>query len=141
MKPLVGPPPDPVSRSVRLTAFVVAAFIAGVHLALAEDRYKEDAHYVGALFVVGALGLVVGAGLAAGGRQFGPPVVWASWAMDCLIVAAMFIGFLLSRTVGLPSYHRHDWPVIQVLALIAEVGYLSLAAVALRQRTWSTTPA
>jgi hypothetical protein len=141
MKPLVDPPPDPVSPSVRFTAFVVAAFIAGVHLALAEDRYKEDAHYVGALFVVGALGLVVGAGLAAGGRQFGPPVVLMSWAMNAVIVAGMFVGFLLSRTVGLPSYHRHDWPVIQVLALVAEIGYLALATAAVRQRKWSTSPA
>lgn len=53
--------------------------------------------------------------------------------MDLVIVAGMFIGFLLSRTSGLPSYHRHDWPVIQLLALVAEASYAVLALAALAQ--------
>ena len=131
MKPLLDPPPDAVAKPVRMWALLLAAYLAGVHLALAEERYSKDARYVGALFVIGALGLVVGAALAAGGRRFGIPVVVGSWLMDLVIVAGMFVGFLLSRTTGLPSYHRHDWPVIQVIALVAEVGYAALALVAL----------
>ena len=113
MKPLVPPPPDPVATSVRMTALVVAGYLVGVHLALAEERYNEDARYVGALFVLGALGLMIGAGIAAAGRKFGS-LTWIAWGVDVVIVAGMFASFLLSRTVGLPSYHRHDWPVIQV---------------------------
>lgn len=133
MKPLLDPPPDAVAKPLRLWGLALAAYIAGVHLGLAEERYSKDAHYVGALFVIGALGLAVGAALAAGGDRFGRPVVVASWLIDLVIVAGMFIGFLLSRTSGLPSYHRHDWPVIQLLALVAEASYAVLALAALAQ--------
>jgi hypothetical protein len=133
MKPLIPPPPDPVSTSARLTALLVAGYLVGVHLALAEDRYNEDARYVGALFVLGALGLAIGAGIAAAGRKFGS-LAWIAWVVDVVIVAGMFLSFLLSRTVGLPSYHRHDWPVIQVIALFAEAAYVALFLVALKQK-------
>ena len=133
MKPLLDPPQDPVPKPVRMWALVLAAYIAGVHLGLAEERYNNDARYVGALFVVGALGLAVGAALAAGGQKFGRPVVAAAWLMAIVIVVGMFFGFVLSRTVGLPSYHRHDWPVIQLIALVAEAAYLALALSALLQ--------
>lgn len=133
MKPLLSPPPDAVSKRVRGWALLLASYVAAVHLALAEDRYDKTAHYVGALFVVGAMGLVIGAALAAGGRRFGRPVLWSAWAMNVIIVVGMFVGFLVSRTVGWPDYHRHDWPVIQVIALVAEVAYLVLFVVALGQ--------
>jgi hypothetical protein len=42
------------------------------------------------------------------------------------------VTFLLSRTVGLPNYHRHDWPVIQLIGLGVELGYLLLFAVAVQ---------
>lgn len=135
VKPLLDPPPDRVSKAVRLGALLPAAYVAAVHLALAQDRYEQDARYVGALFVIAALGLIVCAGVAAGGDKFGSPVVWAAWIVAAIAAAGMFAGFLLSRTVGLPSYHRTDWPVIQVIALVAEVGYLTLTVVALRQLT------
>lgn len=77
MKPLLDPPPDAVAKPLRLWGLALAAYIAGVHLGLAEERYSKDAHYVGALFVIGALGLAVGAALAAGGDRFGRPVVVA----------------------------------------------------------------
>ena len=140
MKPLIPPPPNPVRKSVRMWALVVAGYLVGVHLALAEDRYNEDARYVGALFVLGALGLAVGAGIAAAGRKFGS-LAWIAWVVDVVIVAGMFVSFVLSRTVGLPGYHRHDWPVIQVIALFAEAAYVALFLVALRQKKASAAAA
>jgi hypothetical protein len=133
VKPLLDPPPDRVSPLVRIGALLPAAYAAAVHVALAQDRYEQDARYVGALFVAAALGLIVGAAIAAGGDRFGPPVVWAAWVMAAVAAAGMLAGFLLSRTVGLPSYHRTDWPAIQVVALVAEVMYLTLTFVAARQ--------
>jgi hypothetical protein len=52
--------------------------------------------------------------------------MWTAWVIDGLIALGMGVTFLLSRTVGLPDYHRHDWPVIQVIALPVEAGYLLL---------------
>lgn len=93
MQPLVSPPAPPVPIQVRLSGLLCAAYVAGVHLGVCDETYKE-ARYLGAAFVAGA--------------------------------------FVLSRTVGLPSYHHVDWPAIQVIALVAEAGYLALTAVALR---------
>jgi hypothetical protein len=133
VRPLLDPPPDTVRRSVRVTALVAAFYVAGVHLGLAEQRYNQ-AHYVGALFVVGALGLLVGAAIAAGGDSFGRPVVWAAWSLGAIVCVGMFVGFLLSRTVGLPGYHRSDWPPEQVIALALEAVYLVTFGMALRNR-------
>ena len=133
MKPLIDPPPDPVAKPVRVAALVVAAYVVGVHLGLAEERYSKDARYVGALFVLGALGLAIGAAVASSGRRFGA-LVWPAWVLDVVIVCGMFVSFLLSRTAGLPSYHRHDWPVVQVIALAAEAAYVVLFLVAVRQK-------
>jgi hypothetical protein len=132
VKPLIDPPPDPVPQRVRAGALVLASYVAAVHLALAEDRYNHDSRYVGASFVLGALGLMLAASVAAGGRKFrgGAKV---AWAIGLVVAAGMFVSFLLSRTVGLPGYHRHDWPLIQVIALCVEAGYAALAGVALRR--------
>lgn len=142
MKPLLDPPPDHVAKSVRVTALIIAGYLAGVHLALAQDRYELDAPWVGTVFVAAALGVIVGAAIAAGGDRFGVPVVWAAWVMAAIAAAGMFAGFLLSRTVGLPGYHRpDDWPVIQVIALVGEVAYLVLFAVAVRSLRRGNTQA
>jgi MFS family permease len=133
VKPLLDPPPDRVAKPIRIAAFVLASYIAAVHLALAQDRFELDSPYVGAMFFAAALGLVVGAGIAAGGDRFGTPVVWAGWLMAAIAAAGAFAGFLLSRTTTLlPSYHRDDWPVIQLIALACEVVYLALFVVAAR---------
>ena len=113
-----------------MTALVLAFLIAGVHLALVEDRYRE-ARYVGALFAVGAMGIVSAAGVAAGGRKFGRLAVVLSWLTGAVIAAGMLIGFLLARTTGLPGYHPNDWPAIQLMALGAETAYLLLSVRAL----------
>jgi len=129
--------PNQVSKPLRMLGLLLAAYIAGVHVALAEARYLEDTRYVGALFVAGAMGLVIGAAIAAGGRRFGMPVVWAAWVMDLVIVVGMFVGFVLSRTVGLPGYHRHDWPPVQIVALVFEVLYVLVFVLARRERVRS----
>ena len=42
--------------------------------------------------------------------------------------------FLLSRTVGLPGYHPHDWPPEQIAALVFEAVYLVAFVIALGKR-------
>ena len=61
------------------------------------------------------------------------PGLKIAWLMGVVIAVGMFAGFVLSRTTGLPSYHRHDWPAIQVIALVAEVAYVVLALAAVAQ--------
>lgn len=132
--PLVPPPAPKVSRRVRLTGMLLAFLIAGVHLGLAEERYDKDSPWVGAVFIAAALVLTIGAAIAAADAKFPDGWVDGSWVVNAAVAAGMFALFVLSRTTGLPGYHRHDVPVVQVLALVAEVLFLSLFAVAARRR-------
>lgn len=131
-QPLLAPPPEPVPRWIRRAVLLPAAYVAAVHLALAQDRYEKDAHYVGAVFVAAALVLAVAAAVAASGRRWGMPMMWSAWALTALTSALLFVGFVLSRTTGLPSYHHHDLPVIQLIALVAECSVIALCVTARR---------
>ena len=137
-KPLLAPPPEPVPSRLRCALLLPAAYVMAVHLALAQDRYEKDAHYVGAVFVAAALVLAVSACIAASGRRWGLTLMSLSWIVAALTSALLFVGFLLSRTTGLPGYHHHDWPVIQVIALVAEVAIVALAVAAVRAATART---
>lgn len=138
MRPLVPPPPDPVPRRLRVVGLVLAALVASVHLALAEQRYSEDAAWVGSVFVIAALVLVIAAAVAAAGAKFPGGAVNACWTACGLVAMALLALFVLSRTTGLPGYHRHDVPVVQIVAMVAEV---ALAAVAARARVARTARA
>jgi hypothetical protein len=131
-QPVLAPPPEPVPRWIRRAVLLPVAYVAAVHLALAQDRYEKDAHYVGAVFVAAALVLFVAASVAASGQRWGMPVMWSAWALTALTSALLFVGFVLSRTTGLPSYHHHDLPVIQLVALVAECIVVALCVAARR---------
>ena len=131
-QPVLAPPPEPVPRWIRWGILLPVAYVAAVHLALAQDRYEKDAHYVGAVFVAAALVLAVAAGVAASGQRWGMPVMWSAWTLTALTAALLFVGFVLSRTTGLPSYHHHDLPVIQLIALVAECCIVGLCVAARR---------
>jgi hypothetical protein len=133
--PVLAPPPHPVPPWIRRTVMLPVAYVAAVHLALAQDRYEQDAHYVGALFVTAALVLAVSASVAVSSRRWGPTMMWLAWSLTALTSAVLFLGFVLSRTTGLPDYHRHDLPVIQLIALVAECAVIALCIAARRSAT------
>ncbi|WP_251091527.1 hypothetical protein [Streptomyces sp. Caat 7-52] len=87
-----------------------------VHALLVPDHLEEK-FYIGMLFAVGsAVMLVVAAALVSGKR------LAAAWLTGTAVSLGMIIGFLLSRTVGLPyGYYEPDWePPYGPLSLIAE---------------------
>ena len=51
-----------------------------------------------------------------------------SWALGVAISAGMAIGFLLSRTVGLPGFHESEWELSGLVSLALEAGFIGLAA-------------
>lgn len=132
MQPLVSPPPAAVPAWVRWTGLLGAGYVAGVHLGLCDATYKQ-ARYLGAAFVAGALLLIIGGSIAAGGRRFGRRAAGLAWVCDAIVMVAALLAYVLSRTTGLPSYHHSDWPPIQVIALVTEVAYLALTVVAVKQ--------
>jgi hypothetical protein len=121
---------ESVGRPLRAAAMLVALYVGGVHLALAQDRYELDSRWIGIVFVLGALVLIIAAGVAASGVQWGRPLMWLAWLASAGTCAAFFALFLLSRTAGLPGYARSDWPAEQVVALVLEAAFVVLAAVA-----------
>jgi hypothetical protein len=119
------------------------AGIAAIHLVLAPEYLGEQA-YVGVLFLLGA-----GAGALVAGRLWrgGDP---ASWALGVAISSGMAIGFVLSRTVGLPGFHESEWELSGLISLLLEAGFVGMAIAALtvgpfkyrgelpsESRTWS----
>ncbi|MFG2121963.1 hypothetical protein [Streptomyces sp. NPDC048710] len=75
-----------------------------LHTLLVPD-HLEEMFYIGVLFAVGsAVMLVVAVALVTVRR---PMVAWATGA---LVSLGMIVGFLLSRTVGLPNgYYEPGW--------------------------------
>jgi hypothetical protein len=122
-------------RSVRLrqTAATLAAVIGVLHLALSPE-YLDEAPYVGVLFVVGGLTLL---GVAWALLRRPAP---AAWTVGGLVSIGMFVGFVLSRTVGLPGFHEAEWEVSGIVSLVLEAAFVTLWARAHGHPELSTTP-
>jgi hypothetical protein len=104
--------------------------IAGVgliHLLLAPEYFGERA-YVGILFVLGAIASAVVAL-----RLWRSTQDTAAWGLGALIAAGMGVGFVLSRTVGLPGFHESEWELSGVVSLLLEGLFLGTAVAALRE--------
>jgi hypothetical protein len=89
---------------------------AVLHTLLIPDHLEEK-FYIGVLFAVGsALMLAVALALVIMKHPL------ATWLTGALVSLGMIIGFLLSRTVGLPDgYHEPNWePPYGVLSLLVE---------------------
>jgi len=99
------------------------AGIAAIHLVLAPEYFGEQA-YVGALFLLGA---AAGALIAA---RLGRAADRDTWALGAALSAAMAIGFVLSRTVGLPGFHEGEWELSGLLSLLLEGGFVLAAGIA-----------
>ena len=54
-----------------------------------------------------------------------------SWLLGALTMAAMGIGFVLSRTTGLPGFHESEWELSGVIALVLELGFVATSLRAL----------
>src|SRR4051812_32679784 len=83
--------------------------------------------YIGVLFVAGA----VVCGYVAAKLWTGRDVA-ADWMLGALTAAGMFVGFVLSRTVGLPGFHESEWELSGIVAMILEAGFVGAAVAALR---------
>ncbi|MBV6696879.1 hypothetical protein [Kitasatospora aureofaciens] len=96
---------------------------AVVHLILVPSHLEEKL-YIGALFVVGS---VVMLGVAVGLVVLRRPV--GAWLVGSATSVGMIVGFLLSRTVGLPGYHEDGWELpYGPLSLVVEALFVVLFA-------------
>jgi hypothetical protein len=113
-----------ISQTTRRLGAGALAAVGAIHLVLAPEYFGEQA-YIGVLFVLGGIAL-----LAFAARLWRSDDV-PSWLLGALTMAGMGLGFVLSRTVGLPGFHESEWELSGVVALVLEVGFVGAAAKAL----------
>ena len=113
-----------MTKTTRRLAAGSLGLVALIHLILAPE-YVSKAAYLGVLFVLGAVAL--GAFALRLWREDDVP----SWLLGALTMAGMGVGFVLSRTVGLPGFHEGEWELSGIVSLVLEAGFVIAAARAL----------
>jgi hypothetical protein len=113
-----------MTQTTRRLAAGSLGLVGLIHLILAPEYFSEQA-YIGVLFVLGAIAL----GAFALRLWRGDDV--PSWLLGALTMAGMGIGFVLSRTVGLPGFHEGEWELSGVVCLLLEAGFIGAAVRAL----------
>lgn len=90
------------SRTLQWTAIILILVTGYLHFVTAPSEYVEM-RYMGVLFLLNFLGsLVAAVGII---RQS----LWWGWAPGILIAAGSIIGYLQSRTIGLPGMDVEEW--------------------------------
>ncbi|MEU3980965.1 hypothetical protein AB0F77_12730 [Streptomyces sp. NPDC026672] len=124
---------SPRSAEVTLRGFGAGCAVANVvlHTLLIPDHLEEK-FYIGFLFAVGsAVMLGVAVALVVMKRPS------AAWLTGTVVSLGMIVGFLLSRTVGLPDgYYERGWEVpygplsllVEALFVVAFLAWLRGAA-------------
>lgn len=115
---------QPTDNVNRIGAACLAA-TGALHLVLAPEYLSEQA-YIGVLFIAGGIVALL---LALRMWRSDEPVIWAAAA---LIAAGMGVGFVLSRTVGLPGFHEEEWELSGLLSLALEAGVVASAVAVIR---------
>ncbi len=112
-------------QQLRRTGAALIAATGAIHIILAPEYLGERA-YIGIGFILGGIAaLLIGARLWRAGDQ-------AAWALGAVLSAGMAVGFVLSRTVGLPGFHESEWELSGLLSVLLEVGFVGCAAAAMR---------
>jgi drug/metabolite transporter (DMT)-like permease len=115
-----------------MVGVVSAMALAAIHLIEMPEEF-EEMPYLGVLFGVGGI-LLVTAAVALMRRSGGG----GAWATGSLVAVGMFVGYCLSRTLGLPGMEPEAWgEPLGILALVLEVVFVAAAAVAYGARSQS----
>jgi hypothetical protein len=113
-----------LSRPWLWAAVALLAVTGLIHL-IESPEYFEEQTYVGVLFVLNAAGAAVGVvALLRGAPR------WA-WMLGILVAGGAFVGFILSRTTGLPSFKESGWEGLGLVSLVVEAAFCLIAAKAL----------
>lgn len=112
------------SELTRKLAAGALGVVGVLHLILAPEYLSEQA-YIGVLFILGGLALC-----AIAVRLWRVDDV-PSWLLGALTMAAMGVGFILSRTTGLPGFHESEWELSGIIALVLEAGFVGASVRAL----------
>jgi peptidoglycan/LPS O-acetylase OafA/YrhL len=109
------------TRTVSGVAAGALALNGVIHLALSPEQLDEKA-YLGVLFILGGIAsLVLAVAVWRGDRR--------ALVLGAVLSAAIGVGFILSRTTGLPGgFKEEEWEPLGVLTLGLEVIVVAIAA-------------
>ena len=118
------------NRNLHWLAVILILATGILHYATAAEEYSE-ARYMGMLFLANFWGSLVSAfGIAR--RKLG----WG-WILGVIIAAGSIVGYIQSRTVGMPGMEVEEWyDPIGIPALIVEGLFLIIFVIA---RPWSAS--
>ena len=109
-------PQRPMAIAARAVACMLLALVGVIHL-VEEPDHGAAAPYLGALFILAAVGsFVAAAGVAAGVR--------GAWVLGAVIATLTFAGLCVAATVGLPQYSEEFSADLAVPSLVVEGLYL-----------------
>ena len=115
-----------MDSSNRVASGLLAA-TGALHLILAPEYLGEQA-YIGVLFILGGL-----VSLALALRLWNHADA-ETWIASAAVAGGMAVGFVLSRTIGLPGFHEGEWELSGIVSVLLEAGVVAYAAGALRQK-------
>ncbi len=110
-----------ISKSVMWAGIFLIVVTGVIHFIDAPDTFTE-ATYKGILFSLNGIGALVAAVGIFRGKSWG-------WLLGLLIAGGAFVGYVISRTVGLPGLPvESEWlEPLGVLSLVVEGIYVLLA--------------
>ena len=119
--------------TLRRLAAAAIAVVGLIHLVQAPE-YLDEQTYIGVLFIAGGVGALLVA-----------IRLWltqdrAAGTLGSVIAVGMFVGFILSRTVGLPGFKEEEWEPSGIASLILEAGFLGLWLASLRATVSQRVP-
>ncbi len=114
------------TRTFQWLSVVVIALIGLLHLYMAPQEYGETP-YMGILFGINFVAAIIaGAGIYRHEN-------WG-WLLGVAIAAGSLLGYVLSRTVGLPGMEIEAWlQPLGLFSLFVEVAFIFIAAT---QKPW-----
>ncbi|MFN8159822.1 MAG: hypothetical protein U0R52_02090 [Solirubrobacterales bacterium] len=113
-----------IDRTWRRVGAAAIGAAGAIHLLLTPEYFGQQP-YIGVLFALGGIAAVaIAAALWARDRA-----TW--WALGELLCAGMALGFIASRTVGLPGFQESEWELSGIVSLLLEAGFIALASSAL----------
>jgi hypothetical protein len=120
---------NPPTHGLKIVAVVAIVATGLIHLETARDAFG-DATYKGLLFVANGAGALVAAlGVSRDRADWG-------WLLGALVAGGAVLGYVVSRTVGLPGLPAEPdaWlEPLGVAAVVAEVVFLMAFAMTRRQ--------
>lgn len=113
------------SITLRNLAVGALALTGLLHLVLAPEYMAQQA-YIGGLFIAGGI-----SSLAIGAWLWLKDDVLA-WSAGALVCGGMALGFILSRTTGLPGFQEAEWELSGIVSVLLELGVVGAAIATLR---------